>query len=153
MPESSASWRRVNKFFVDWLIRLHRVNTSGVANVVTNHDRRVHALEIQNGNPWVKPCSDLVDIPPSDLPFFCLRRTGERYGHTFAVGQANHQGIDELACAAVGRCIEGHFCNCSNRFFPPNHLKFAENVKWKFCVSNAILEHNIRTVGPFFIHF
>ena len=73
MPEPSASWRRVNKFLVDWLICLNRVNTSGVANVVTNHDRRIHALEIQNGNPRMKPCSNFVDIATSDLPFFCLR--------------------------------------------------------------------------------
>ena len=53
-------------------IGLSRVDASGVADVVSDHDGRVHALEVKDRNPRMQARFNIVDIPSGDLALLCF---------------------------------------------------------------------------------
>ena len=131
---------------------LGRVDSGGVADVVADHDGRVHALEIEHGNPRVKACFDVVNVAARDLTFLRLSRTGERDGHLLDIGQPNHQRIDQLAGAAVGGGFKRHFRHRRHGFLPSHGLNGVEDVQGKFSVSYAVGHDLVGAVSPFLVH-
>ncbi len=131
---------------------LGRVDAGGVADVVADHDGRVHALEIEHGNPRVKPCFDIVNVAARDLAFLRLGRTGEGHCHLLDIGQPNHQRINQLAGAAVGSRFKRHFRHRRHRFLPSHGLNGVEDVQGKFSVSYAVGHDLVGAVSPFLVH-
>ena len=101
MAEPGTGWGGVYQGFVAWLIGLDRVNSSGVADIMTDHDGRVHAFEIEYGNPRMKPCCNVVNVSTGDLTFFRLSGACERHCYAFCIGKADDKRINQLAGARM----------------------------------------------------
>ena len=139
-------------FTFNRLIGLGRVNACRVANVTSDHDRGIHALEIQHCNPRMEPCFDIVNIASRNLSHLGLSRTRERDGHLLLVCQADDQGINELACTPVRCCFKRDFGHRCNGFFSRDCLNCLEDVKRQGRISFTIGHHLIGSRGPFLIH-
>ena len=129
MAEPGTGWGGVYQGFVAWLIGLDRVNSSGVADVMTDHDGRVHAFEIEYGNPRMKPCCNVVNVSTGDLTFFRLSGACERHCYAFCIGKADDKRINQLAGAAICSRIKNDFRNRGNCFLATDDLQFTENVE------------------------
>ena len=142
----------VNIVTLPWRGRLGRIYPGRVADVVTDHDGGVHALEVEHSNPGVQTSLDFMNVTSCNLSFFRFGRPGQRHGDFLCISKANDKGIDQLARAAVGGRFKGNFGHCSHRFFAPNSLNRSKDVEGKFSVSYAIGQDLIWTVGPFLVH-
>ena len=128
-PEHGFSWRNVSWIIFSRLFGMRRINSSRIADVVTDHDARIHALEIQNCNPRMQSCFNIVNVSTSNLPFLGFSTSCQWYGDLLAVCKSNHETVKQLRCAPIGGCFKRNLRNSSDRFLATNRLNSMENVE------------------------
>ena len=151
-PENGLRRRDVCCITFSRLLWMRRINTRRIADVVADHDARIHALEIQNGNPWMQSCFNIVNVTSSDLTFLGFSTSCQWNGHVLAVGQSNDKTVEQLRGASIGSCFKRHFRNRSNRFLTTNRLNRMEDIERQSSISNTVFHDFIRSIGPFFVH-
>ena len=128
-PEHGFSWRNVSRITFSRLFGMRRINSSRIADVVADHDARIHALEIQNCNPRMQACFNIVNVSTCNLPFLGLSTSCQWNSHVLAVGQSNDKTVKQLGRAPIGGCFKRNLRNSSDRFLATNRLNCMKNVE------------------------
>ena len=100
----------------------------------------------------MKSSLHVVHVATGDLTLLGLGRPRQWNGHVLSIGETDHERIDELAGAPVGRRFKRHLGDRRDRFFATNGLNGPEDVQRKLGIPHAVRHHLVRTTCPFLVH-